>query len=84
MAIGSLRPAGSHELIAFATGTLAADVALAGLVGLLYASADAMVTRLGEQGARAVTSLSSLLLLCIGVQILVLRLHDTWLSNAPH
>jgi multiple antibiotic resistance protein len=56
---------------AFFGGVTLAAVAIAALVWSLYASADRVLKRLGEGGARVLSRLVAFLLLCIGVQIMV-------------
>jgi multiple antibiotic resistance protein len=56
-------------LIPFFTGMSGAAIAVALTIGFLYASADRVVSLLGQEGSRVVTRMSAFLLLCIGVQI---------------
>jgi multiple antibiotic resistance protein len=46
-----------------------AAIAVALTIGFFYASADRVVSLLGQEGSRVVTRMSAFLLLCIGVQI---------------
>ncbi len=60
---------GMLDLIPFCIGMSAAALAVALIIGFLYASADRVVSLLGKEGSRVVTRMSAFLLLCIGVQI---------------
>ncbi len=57
------------DLIPFFAGMSGAALAVALTIGLVYASADRVVSLLGQTGSRVVTRMSAFLLLCIGVQI---------------
>jgi len=57
------------DLVLFFAGMSGAAIAVALTIGFLYASADRVVTLLGQAGLRVVTRMSAFLLLCIGVQI---------------
>ena len=78
MALGTARPALSAELVPYFLGLSAAAIALAVLVALLYGSADRAIAWLGREISQALARLSAFLLLCVGIQILVLGLHDVW------
>jgi multiple antibiotic resistance protein len=68
IALASERPNDSGVWPFFGGVTLAA-IAIAALVWSLYASADRVLSRLGEAGATVVSRMAAFLLLCIGVQI---------------
>ncbi|WP_119270927.1 MarC family protein [Taklimakanibacter deserti] len=57
------------DLVLFFAGMSGAAIAVALTIGFLYASADRVVSLLGQAGLRVVTRMSAFLLLCIGVQI---------------
>lgn len=57
------------DLVPFFAGMSGAALAVALIIGFLYASADRVVSLLGKEGSRVVTRMSAFLLLCIGVQI---------------
>jgi multiple antibiotic resistance protein len=81
-AVGAARPALGAELIAYVLGVSAAAIALAAVVALLYGSADRVIAWLGPERSQAAMRLCAFLLLCIGIQILLLGLHDAWLPRA--
>ena len=78
MALGTARPALSADLLPYFLGLSAAAIALAVLVALLYGSADRAIAWLGREKSQALARLSAFLLLCVGIQILVLGLHEVW------
>ncbi len=72
IALSASRPnAGLTEVLPFFAGVSAAALVVALLVGVFYASADRVVNLLGTERARVLTRLAAFLLLCIGVQILL-------------
>ena len=76
MALGTARPALSADLLPYFLGLSAAAIAV--LVALLYGSADRAIAWLGREKSQALARLSAFLLLCVGIQILVLGLHEVW------
>jgi multiple antibiotic resistance protein len=72
IALSASRPSTGVELVPFFAGLSMAAVAVALSVGICYASADRVVTLLGPERARVLNRLSAFLLLCIGVQILLI------------
>jgi len=84
IALASERPASGVGVLSFFGGVTLAAIAIAICVWLLYASADRVLNRLGENGARVVSRLVAFLLLCIGVQIVssgAESLLGPWLLN---
>lgn len=73
IALGAERPEAGGMLarLEFSLGTCLAAVAVCLMVWVAYASAPRFVLMLGRSGARIVTRLVALILLCIGVQIVV-------------
>jgi multiple antibiotic resistance protein len=69
IALSASRPKNTLDLIPFFTGMSGAAIAVALTIGFFYASADRVVSLLGQEGSRVVTRMSAFLLLCIGVQI---------------
>jgi multiple antibiotic resistance protein len=69
IALSASRPKNTADLIPFFTGMSGAALAVAFTIGFFYASADRVVSLLGQAGSRVVTRMSAFLLLCIGVQI---------------
>jgi multiple antibiotic resistance protein len=69
IALSASQPKNTIDLIPFFTGMSGAALAVALTIGLFYASADRVVSLLGQAGSRVVTRMSAFLLLCIGVQI---------------
>ena len=71
IALSSNQPkyASPFDLIPFFAGMSGGALAVALTIGLVYASADRVVSLLGQSGSRVVTRMSAFLLLCIGVQI---------------
>ncbi len=70
IALGSARPIGATEAIAFVLGATLAALAMATSVAVFYGAAHRLIAFLGEGSARAVMRLSAFLLLCVGIQIL--------------
>ena len=87
IALSASRPSTAIELVPFFVGSSAAAIVVAISVGVLYASADRVVTLLGPGRVRVLNRLSAFLLLCIGVQILLTglqgALHSTFLGMPP-
>lgn len=69
IALSASRPSSTVDLVPFFAGLSAAAIAVALCVGICYASAERVVSLLGQARARVLTRLSAFLLLCIGVQI---------------
>jgi multiple antibiotic resistance protein len=69
IALSAARPA-SPAWVAFYLALSLAAAGVAGTVWLAYAYADRLMVLLGVTGARIVSRLAALILLCIGVQIL--------------
>ncbi|CAI9121710.1 MarC family protein [Brytella acorum] len=83
IALTSDRPAGDPLPGYFMALTLAA-VAIAVTVWLVYNSADRIVAFLGVTGARIVSRMAALILLCIGVQILFSGIEGFATAIAEH
>ena len=79
IALGATRPALGADLLPYFLGLSAAAIAMAVLVALLYGWADRAIAWLGREKSQALVRLSAFLLLCVGIQILVLGLHEAWL-----
>jgi multiple antibiotic resistance protein len=71
IALSAGRPSTAVEMLPFFAGLSAAAIVVALAVGVCYASADRVVSLLGPARARVLSRLSAFLLLCIGVQILL-------------
>ncbi|MBB2189790.1 MarC family protein [Gluconacetobacter azotocaptans] len=69
IALSAARPASSGSIL-FYVALSAAAVLVAATIWLAYAYAERLMTLLGVTGARIVSRLAALILLCIGVQIL--------------
>ncbi|MBB2201804.1 MarC family protein [Gluconacetobacter tumulisoli] len=69
IALSAARPASAGSILFYVALSLAA-VVVAATIWLAYAYADRLMTFLGVTGARIVSRLAALILLCIGVQIL--------------
>lgn len=78
MALGAARPDSGTDLLAYVCGMSGAAVALAALVGLLYGLADRAIAWFGRELSQTLVRLSAFLLLCVGIQIVVLGLHEVW------
>lgn len=76
IALGSGRPRETDQLIWFFLGMTAATIALAVVIWITYRSADRISRLMGPRGSRTVTRLAAFLLLCIGVQILIVGVED--------
>jgi multiple antibiotic resistance protein len=78
IALSAGGPASGRDLLAFYLGGSLAALAIAGIVGVSYASADRVVALLGQARSRVVTRLAAFILLCVGVQILLTGLQDAF------
>jgi multiple antibiotic resistance protein len=80
IAIGAERPepGGLLGRIEFTVGACAAAGLVCLIVWIAYAGAPRLVQMLGRSGARIVTRLVALILLCIGVQIVVSGVQDVF------
>ena len=78
IALGAERPdaAGVLNQLGFTVGACLAAVAVCAIVWIAYSGAPRLVRLLGRSGARIVTRLVALILLCIGVQIVVSGVQD--------
>jgi len=76
VALGSSRPEGTLDLVWFFLGMTLATVVLAGLIWIAYGSSDRISHLMGPRGSRTVTRISAFLLLCIGVQILIIGVQN--------
>jgi multiple antibiotic resistance protein len=76
IALSASRPAAAAALVPFYVGVSVAAILVALSVGVFYASADRVVALLGPARARVMTRLAAFLLLCIGVQILLVGVHS--------
>ena len=78
IALGAERPDHGSLLdrIEFTLGACAAAALICLIVWIAYAGAPRLVRLLGVSGARIVTRLMALILLCIGVQIIVSGIQD--------
>ena len=76
IALGASRPAEVSRYLPHVVGDSLAVVAVAVTVGLFYAAADRVVDLLGPRGARVLARLTAFLLLCIGVQIVLVGVQE--------
>lgn len=83
IALSANRPKNTLDLIPYFTGMSGAALAVALAIGLFYASADRVVSLLGQAGSRVVTRMSAFLLLCIGVQICLTGVQEALLPLVP-
>ena len=85
IALGAERPqsGGWAPLLSFGAGVTLAAALICVTVWIAYASAERLVRLLGHSGARIVTRLVALILLCIGVQIIVSGLQDILVPLLP-
>jgi multiple antibiotic resistance protein len=74
--LGSGHPKEPDQLVWFFLGMTAATVALAVVIWITYHWADRISRLMGPSGSRTVTRLAAFLLLCIGVQILIVGVED--------
>lgn len=70
VALSSQRPVDGPGTASFFIGASLAALCMAAVVWLSYRSADRMMKLIGTAGARVMSRLVALLLLCIGVQII--------------
>ena len=78
--LGANRPEAFADRLGFYGGVSLAAAAVAVIVALVYASADRVVALIGPVRARVAGRLFAFLLLCVGTQILVTGLKDTFPS----
>jgi multiple antibiotic resistance protein len=71
IAVGTNRPDGWHGLLSTFGVWLAVVTAVTATIYHAYRRSSAMARLLGEEGTSVITKLSSFLLLCIGVQIII-------------
>lgn len=83
IALSASRPKDTLDGIPYLTGMSVAALAVALTIGLFYASADRVVSLLGQAGSRVVTRMSAFLLLCIGVQICLTGVQEALLPLIP-
>lgn len=77
IALGAERSASSHDmLLVSALSALLVAASIGGCVWLAYAHAEAIARRIGPQGTLIATKLTAFLLLCIGVQIIMIGVGD--------
>ena len=76
IALSASHPPGMIGLAAFFAGTTLAAVVMAVVIWLTFRFADRIVDRLGRTGGHTATRLFAFLLLCIGVQILIVGAQD--------
>lgn len=76
IALSANGPSSGGTLASFVIGASAAAVSVALIVGACYASADRLVALLGPARSRVVARLAAFVLLCVGVQILLLGIDD--------
>ncbi len=76
VALGAGRPRSFEGLTGFFLGMTAAALAMALVIWITYRSADRVARLMGPTGSRTVTRLAAFLLLCIGVQILIVGVED--------
>lgn len=76
--LGANRPEAFADRLGFYGGVSLAALCVAVIVALVYASADRVVALIGPVRARVAGRLFAFLLLCVGTQILVTGLKDTF------
>ncbi len=74
--VGAERPSAGGGFIAFFLGASVAAVANAALIWILYRSADRLTKFIGPTAQAVIVRLTAFLLMCIGVQILVIAIGD--------
>ncbi len=84
IALSSSRPTRSTDLVPFFAGMSAAAILMGLMIAFAYAFADKLVDLLGPARSRIVTRLSAFLLLCIGTQILLNGIDDTFGEMMAH
>jgi len=80
IALSSQRPAGD-TFAGFFAGLMLASAVIAVVILVAYVYAERLVSLLGQTGARIVSRLAALILLCIGVQILATGIEGIVLST---
>lgn len=83
IALSANRPKDTLDIIPYLSGMSVAALAVALTIGFFYASADRVVSLLGQAGSRVVTRMSAFLLLCIGVQICLTGMQEALLPLIP-
>jgi multiple antibiotic resistance protein len=83
IALSANGPANNNDLFAFYIGSTLAALAIALIVGVSYASADRVVSLLGQARSRVVTRLAAFILLCVGVQILLTGVNESLVALIP-
>lgn len=83
IALSANRPKNTLDVIPYFIGMSGAALAVTLAIGLFYASADRVVSLLGQNGSRVVTRMSAFLLLCIGVQICLTGAQEALTSIIP-
>jgi multiple antibiotic resistance protein len=78
--IGAERPSTGVGFVAFFLGASVAVVANAILIWILYRSADRLTNFIGPTAQAVIVRLTAFLLMCIGVQILVIAIEDLVLN----
>jgi multiple antibiotic resistance protein len=78
IALSANGPAVGGTSLSFLIGASVAALAVAVIVGICYASADRVVALLGRARSRVVSRLAAFILLCVGIQILLLGLQDAF------
>ncbi|MBR0683569.1 NAAT family transporter [Roseomonas eburnea] len=77
IALGAERSTGSQDvLLVSAISALMIAASVAACVWIAYAYAEAIARRIGPQGTLVATKLTAFLLLCIGVQIILIGASD--------
>jgi len=76
VALGAGHPREYAALGWFFLGMTAAAVAMTATIWVVYRYADRLTHLMGPTGTRTITRISAFLLLCIGVQILIIGIED--------
>jgi multiple antibiotic resistance protein len=76
IALSANGPAAGSTSASFLIGASVAAISVAVIVGACYAQADRLVALLGQSRSRVVSRLAAFILLCVGVQILLLGVED--------
>jgi multiple antibiotic resistance protein len=76
VALGAGHPRLFDGLGWFFLGMTAAAVAMTAVIWVTYSYTDRLTGMMGRTGTRTITRLSAFLLLCIGVQILIIGIED--------
>ena len=74
--VGAERPSAGGGLIAFFLGASVAAVANAAIIWIVYRFADRLTKFIGPTAQAVIVRLTAFLLMCIGVQILVIAIGD--------